>query len=181
MSRPALLSSSLAGRQQGFTLIEMISVMVLIGILAAVVFPRFAGTQSFQQRILADQLQNLILQARLQALSRETQTIILDVKRQQQWLIQIWADTNQDGTFDLQLVSEQFAQTPETLLLTRFKKPAEALQTISLTFDQRGNIQSLNDQPLHSNLFIQAATKSICVTPSGLARNAPDNEDCQRG
>lgn len=41
---------------KGFTLVELVMVMVLIGILGAVAAPRFFGTSVFQSRGFADQL-----------------------------------------------------------------------------------------------------------------------------
>lgn len=41
---------------KGFTLVELVMVMVLIGVLAAVAVPRFFGTSVFQSRGFADQL-----------------------------------------------------------------------------------------------------------------------------
>lgn len=43
-------------RQSGFTLVELVMAMVIIGILAAVVAPRFFGSDVFQERGAADQV-----------------------------------------------------------------------------------------------------------------------------
>ncbi len=42
-------------RQRGFTLVELVTIMILMGILAAVAIPRFAGTSAFETRGFADQ------------------------------------------------------------------------------------------------------------------------------
>lgn len=51
-----LPSSRMDGDQCGFTLIELIMVMVVVGILAVVVVPRFYGVNVFKERGAADQV-----------------------------------------------------------------------------------------------------------------------------
>jgi MSHA pilin protein MshC len=45
-----------AHRNSGFTLIELVTTLVLIGVLAAVAAPRFADNRAFDQRGYADEL-----------------------------------------------------------------------------------------------------------------------------
>lgn len=58
--------------QRGFTLIEMIMVMVIVGILAAVVAPRFLGTSVFQSRGFADQVQATLRYAQKEAVAQRS-------------------------------------------------------------------------------------------------------------
>jgi prepilin-type N-terminal cleavage/methylation domain-containing protein len=43
-------------KQHGFTLIELVMVMVLLGIVTAVVAPRFSGTDTFSVHVVRDQI-----------------------------------------------------------------------------------------------------------------------------
>jgi MSHA pilin protein MshC len=51
-----LFGLRLDDKQRGFTLVELIMVMVIVGILAAVVAPRFFDNNVFQERGAADQI-----------------------------------------------------------------------------------------------------------------------------
>ena len=56
--------------QRGFTLVELIMTMVIAGILAAVVAPRFFSADVFQSRGFADQVQASLRYAQKQAIAQ---------------------------------------------------------------------------------------------------------------
>jgi MSHA pilin protein MshC len=56
--------------QHGFTLIELIMVIVIIGVLAAVVAPRFFDASIFQSRGFADQVQASLRYAQKEAIAQ---------------------------------------------------------------------------------------------------------------
>ena len=65
-------SSSVARsrRMAGFTMVELITVMVLIGILGAIGYARFADTTGFSNRSYADQVKSIIRYAQKLAITQ---------------------------------------------------------------------------------------------------------------
>lgn len=58
-----------ANKQQGFTLIELVLTLVIIGVIAAVAIPRFFTTSAFDQRGFSDEVINAIRYAQQYAVS----------------------------------------------------------------------------------------------------------------
>ncbi|MGB5855236.1 MAG: prepilin-type N-terminal cleavage/methylation domain-containing protein [Oceanisphaera sp.] len=56
-------------KQSGFTLIELVLVLVLLGILGAVALPRFMVGGQFEDRLQTDKLVGLLRQAQLRAMN----------------------------------------------------------------------------------------------------------------
>ncbi|MBU1777435.1 MAG: prepilin-type N-terminal cleavage/methylation domain-containing protein, partial [Gammaproteobacteria bacterium] len=48
--------SQVVQKQCGFTLVEMITIIVILGIISVVAMPRFADTDAFRNRATADQV-----------------------------------------------------------------------------------------------------------------------------
>jgi len=57
-------------RQNGFTLIEMVTVITIVGVLAVVVIPRFLQPSNFESRTVSDQLISSARQAQQLAMSK---------------------------------------------------------------------------------------------------------------
>ena len=57
-------------RIAGFTLVELIAVMVIVGVIAAVAIPRFVGRDAFDSRGFTDQVTSALRFARQQAVAQ---------------------------------------------------------------------------------------------------------------
>jgi MSHA pilin protein MshC len=64
------------GSSRGFTMVELILVMVIAGILAAVAIPRFMGRTSFDTRGFTDQLASTVRFAQKLAISQRTPVFV---------------------------------------------------------------------------------------------------------
>lgn len=70
-------------RARGFTLVELVTVLVLVGVLAVTVLPRFLTRGGFDEVIYRDRLAALLQQAQLMAMSRASQchTLLFEAHR----------------------------------------------------------------------------------------------------
>jgi len=66
----ARVASSGSQRQRGFTLIELIMTIIIVGIIAVVALPRFADNSVFQSRGFADQVQAALRYAQKTAIAQ---------------------------------------------------------------------------------------------------------------
>ena len=85
----------LKGRNTGFTLVELVSILVIVSIISATFITRITPTDTFQLQASRDQLVAAFFSAQQKAML-QTQAIQLSTSGQ---IIDIKQDTNSDGNF----------------------------------------------------------------------------------
>lgn len=151
--------------QQGFTLIELITVIILLGILSAFAVSRFSSSQSYSTTVITNQLIASIRLAQQTALSRAS------VDSSEHTQLQITGDS--DNWF-LNITSGPItynAQVDRGNEQVRFGScSSSTIIPFTLTFDGDGNripAQALLiciDTPSSSTADIE-----LCISPSGYA------------
>ena len=67
---PAAPRASVAGVRSGFTIVELVVTIVVVSLIAAIVFPRFVGKDSFSSRGFFDQAQAVVRYAQKLAIAQ---------------------------------------------------------------------------------------------------------------
>jgi len=169
-----------AFRGSGFTLIELITILGLVGILAAVVLPRFVSSQSYRELLLKDQLISVARFAQQTALSRYGQRVCLQLSLQPgttpRWLFEVWAGDDLPSlpatqcfktVLVKQLTSEQGGST---LLLG---STPIGTTPVTIRYDGLGNLVGQS-----ANLRFSASGRNACITLAGFAYAATDGAAC---
>lgn len=73
-------------KPSGFTLVELVLVIVLIGVLSATVAPRFFTVSGYDQIAARDQLIQLLRQAQLQSMNSSTSCAVVHFSNNQAWI-----------------------------------------------------------------------------------------------
>lgn len=154
-------------QQQGFTLIELITVIILLGILSAFAISRFPSSQSYSTHIISNQFIASVRLAQQTALSRSsvdinnitdyTQLIISEISGN--WNLAISAGA-QNYTAQVERGSEQVRFGTDLVAACSTLTAAP----LTLTFDGEGSRVPAQ----HLRVCIDStANVEFCVSPSG--------------
>lgn len=106
-------------KNKGFTLIELIMVMVIIGVLAIAAIPRFMDRQTFEARGFYDQTLSMLRYAQKVAIAQRTNVFVNVNSASRTLCLTYVADSNCTNTTPLQIVvnpadQQRFSKTAAT-------------------------------------------------------------------
>lgn len=162
-------------RQRGFTLVELVAVLVLLGILSAAAFSRLPSVDLYEDRVFQDSLQTSLRLAQRTALSHHASSV--------QWRLSHAAGSNWqysiliDGNSAL---SESVASGTAVNYSVRVSGNATISgtlnsngETLTLNFDRWGNFTNVNDGTnsgaITRSLSLTLGARSLCLSPVGFA------------
>ncbi|MEH6445631.1 MAG: prepilin-type N-terminal cleavage/methylation domain-containing protein [Oceanospirillaceae bacterium] len=158
----------MTNEQGGFTLVELITVMVLIGILSTVAFSRFADTDLYRQALFSSKLQSYIRVAQQMAMAQQTAVYVnsapksllaLQQTAQSQWQITIANDT---GMQSHSLELNENIQVDKQLLPIGVK--------LVLKFAANGDLVQSNYPKISQvtrSIALQIGEEVLCIAPTG--------------
>ncbi len=169
IQRPALC------RAFGFTIVELIVIIALLGILSAVAISRFGDTQTYYDLQLKDQLISIARVAQQSALNRNDQDVRLRLSRPDDWLFEVQVDPDRDGS-DWLVLKQQSVGNSNGYLNDANGTPISASHSATIEFDNLGNLANLNSGS--KNLAFETSGHWVCITLAGYAYPALDKADC---
>ena len=155
----------------GFTMVELIVVIALLGILSAVAISRFGNTQTYHDLQLKDQLISIARVAQQTALNRNDQNVRLRLSRPDDWLLQVQVNIPPSSSWlDLK---QQSVVNNNGQLTDPNDQSISSSHSYEVMFDNLGNLSGVL-----SNLAFNASGVIVCLSLAGYAYQAVDANDC---
>jgi len=157
---------------RGFTAVELVSVIALVGILAAVSFGRLMPTQGFDQRIAEDQLISLARSAQQLSLARANVDLFF-----QDTGSELNVATRVGGTVQTSRIfpKNEVTITADTSAAGGTQGTCAVIGTpISVSFDASGELAGAYPSGTYSQGFpicLNGSSVSLCISPSGFAHS----------
>ncbi len=160
----------------GFTLVELISVMALLGILSAVAFSHFSSTQSYRSIVLKDQLISIARLAQQAALNRHNRQVDLELSRPDDWLLRVLVD-------GAELKRQEVERGVEMLTLAAPAAAVDSALALLIRYDHLGNVVQVQPPGAafaanSANLRFDLSGRTLCISLAGYAYEAIDASDC---
>lgn len=164
------------GKQQhGFTLIELIMVMMLLGLLSAVAIGLLPTTEQYNARLAADKWLTFFRLGQRMALIKQNASALMHVQISEN--TSLWDALLSQGTQTLQSAQLEREGVVVKISSTNFTAACSALPNVtfpqSFYFDGDGNHVTSTRSPITNNVRIcfvgGEASQELCLSPSGFA------------
>lgn len=152
------MSMHSGAQQRGFTLVELISVLVLLGVLSAVAFARFADTSSYREGLLVDKIHSYLRLTQQVALAHQNERTQLSMAHQgEHWEVDIASgDSHRTFEFDTDAEIAIDGQLLNSTLLLEFSSAGDLLQR---NFPATSSVAQSIELSINQSL--------LCLSPSG--------------
>lgn len=161
---------------RGFTLVELVAVIVLIGILGVTIIGRLMSSDAFDGAVVRDQVVALVRSSQQKSLGRRDVTLTLQPKGDQLQLIQEAIDPEgvplvlEDRTIPARGLDIGYALDTQSCASGGLTPLNSALE---LRFEAPGNLVSVNGNPFASagmRLCVDSTPAlSVCISATGFA------------
>lgn len=158
--------------QQGFTLIELITVIILLGILSVFAVSRFSSSQSYSTTVIKNQLIASVRLAQQTAMSRSSvsssgQTQLQITGDSDNWFLNI---TSGPITYNAQVDrGDEQVRFGTNMLASCSALTASASTPLVLTFNGDGNRVPASALRICVGTPSSTADIELCISPSGYA------------
>lgn len=159
-------------QQSGFTLIEMVTVLVLLGIISAAAFARLGGISSYSESLFQQQILSYLRLAQRTAVAHQGSGAQLNITR----------TTASQWDISLQFAAQTLAYQLEGDNSFSFASGASSGSvstgnTLSLIYSDNGDLTQLAS-PVAATLdaslsLLVAGSHPTCISPTGFAYEGP--------
>lgn len=155
-----LFDSRVDDNQRGFTLIELIMVMVIVGILAVVVAPRFFDANVFKSRGFADQVQASLRYAQKEAIAQHRNVCV--AMTASDIILTIASASGAGSACDTNLVSPTGQPSGCPSATYKICTPSAAI-TLASSPSANFNFDALGTTAVTQTVTVSGATNNIVV------------------